>query len=216
MSTEAAGAPAADRSITFSAPDTPLSLAGPVLIRVRYANRTGRTMEFREPAKTWEVKLSIRKGPEGIDVPFGQIKRMVSTGKVRRVIEKAETITLQPGASFEFQYDAGARWPERFFLGRQTLQVKDLMQEPEIESNAVVIRVEYTAASFPLLLAIVESPDRTDEAKGIAAGWIKRLYPGFENTPDSVERAGAWWQLNQGSPAIQSILDKLNRGADSQ
>jgi hypothetical protein len=149
-------------------------------------------------------------------VPFGQIKRTNHEGISRRVIQPADIIALPPGATFEFEYDAGTRWPERFFLGRQTLRIKDLTQEPEIESNAVTIRMEYTAASFPLLLAIVESPDRSDEAKSIAAGWIRRLYPGFENSPDSIERTKAWWEQNQRSPAIQAILDKLNHGADPE
>jgi len=213
MSNPSEAAEAAKRTVALSAADKVYSLGGSIPLQIRYTNRSAGPVTFEEPAKTWEVQLGIHQGEVGMDLPFGKIIRTAERGKVRWSKEDAETIRLAAGASFEFSADAGARWPERFFLGKQSLQVKDLTEQPALQSNVVEIRVEYTAETFPALLAILESPDHSEETKAFASRWVKRLYPTFDSTADSRERAAAWWEQNRESPQIRSILENINRSA---
>lgn len=212
MSNPAADA-APNRAIQLAAPVKVYSLAGPIPIRVRYVNQSTAPIQFKEPARVWEVQLGIHQQDngqvQGTDLPFGKITRVPIEGGVRRVLEPANIIHLPPGGKYDFEADAGKRWPERFFVGRQTLQVKDLNDTPPLLSNPIEIQVAYTAETFPHLLDILRSPDASEETKAWATNWIKRVYPKLE----TIDGAAAWWTQNHNSPQVRATLDQINHAA---
>ncbi len=209
-------AAAPNRAILLAAPVKVYSLAGPIPLAIRYSNASTNPIQFNDPARTWEVQLAIANSAGPIDLPFGKIIRTAYEGRVRWSVEDAETIRLAPGAKHDFTVDAGARWPERFLPGRNTLQVKDLNDDPPVLSNPIEIQIEYTPESFQLLRNLAKSPDASDETKSFAVAWVRRLYPKFENTPAGHENAAAWWFTNRSSPAVRDALAAINKPAGAR
>ena len=206
MSDGVQGAAATKKSIELAAPKRVFSLGGSIPIGVRYTNRSNGTLELRDPQKTWEVQLVIGAAT----VSFGKIIRYPREGRVRWSIESAETFSLAPGEQHSFQYDAGKRWPERFVPGSNSLQVKDVTDDADtVLSNAIDIRVEFTAETIPALLTILEAEDSTPEAKVFAEAWVRRLHPGY-TTP---AEARTWWTQNGATPAVAAAIVKINQDA---
>ena len=103
--------------IELAAPKRVFSLGESIPIGVRYTNRSGGEMQFRDPKKTWEVQLTIGT----LDVAFGRILRYQEGSLVEWSAEDAEKIVLAAGGKHSFEYDAGKRWPERFVPGLNRL-----------------------------------------------------------------------------------------------
>ncbi len=189
--------------IELAAPKRVFSLGGPIPIGIRYTNRSGGEIRFRDPKKTWEVQLAIG----AVDVAFGKILRYQSGSLVDWSVEEAEMIVLAAGGKHSFEYDAGKRWPEHFAPGANRIQVKDLTDDNEtVLSNPVEVRVEYSAATFLALLAILEDEAATVDGKVFAEKWVKRVYPGFT----TVAGARAWWEKNGAGPEVKAVLAKIN------
>ncbi len=189
--------------IELAAPKRSFSLGESIPIGVRYTNLLSVPMEFRDPKKTWEVQLTVGGG----DVPFGKILRHHDGVLLSWSVEDADKIVLAPGGKHSFEYDAGKRWPEHFAPGLNRIQVKDLTDDNEtVLSNPVEIRVEYSAATFLALLAILEDEAATVDGKVFAEKWVKRVYPGFT----TVAGARAWWEKNGAGPEVKAVLAKIN------
>ncbi len=209
MSDGVQGAAATKKTIELAAPKRVFSLGGSIPIGVRYTNRSTAVLELRDPQKTWEVQLITA----GMTVSFGKINRYAGEGRVRWSIEPAETFSLAPGAQHSFQYDAGKRWPERFVPGVNPLQVKDVTDDSDtVLSNAIEVRVEFTAETIPALLTILEAEDSTPEAKEFAERWVRRLHPEFT----SPARARSWWEKAGATPAVAAAIAKVNQDAAKQ
>lgn len=201
------------------------SLGGSIPIIVRYLNRTTSILSFREPAKTWEVKLMVgRRKKEAREVPFGRIFLYKSGDLERRTIEDAETIALKPSDVYEFHYDVGNRWPELFVPGVNVVRIKDLSDDTEtISSNELEVRVVYDRSTFPMLLTIASDDRSTVESRRFASYWIGRIFPGFAITTEEptdtqlkenrrrIAEARAWWDAHSGDPDTLKRIENVNR-----
>lgn len=199
-------------------------LGGPIPIIVRYINHTTGTVSFRDPTKTWEVKLMVgrRKGDPKV-VPFGQIFFSKKGDLERRTIKKAAIISLEPNDVYEFKYDVGHRWPELFVPGVNVIRIKDLSDDAETAlSNEFEVRIVYDRSTFPMLLTIAANKESTADSLRFANDWIGLVYPGFsiatenltdiqrdENRRRTVE-AGAWWDAHKTDPETLKRIEDLN------
>lgn len=221
--TEDAGS-SAKKAILLAAEQQLRSLGGPVPIMVRYVNRTKGSLSFREPAKTWEVHLLVgRPAEDPKEVPFGRIFSYRKGDLARWTIEDAETITLAPGATYDFKYDLGKRWPELFAPGVNLVRIKDRSDDSEtVFSNTLEIRVACDRSTFPYLLAIASDEQSSVDSCRFAAEWIRRLYPGFQlatgEITDSdrtanrkhIGEAQSWWDAHASDAAVLQQIEKLN------
>jgi len=195
------------RTIDLAAPARTFVLGASIPVGVRYTNRSPHEIRFRDPRKTWEVQLSAGT----TDLPFGKIIRSVDKGVMSWSIEEAEMIALAPNAEFTFQYDAGKRWPEAFKPGRLQLQIKDMTDDAvTLVSKKIEIQVAFTADSVPALLAILEDPESTQEAKDFAESWIKRIHPEHANAAGT----RAWWTKNASSAPVAETITRMNQDVE--
>jgi len=131
--------------------------------------------------------------------------------------ERAEIITLSPGARYEFAYDPGQRWPEHFVPGTNLLRIKDLTDADKPNfSNVVEVRVAYDKSTFPRLLEILRDEKATIDSKQFADRWIKRLHPGFDAALGGVFEAQTWWTKHENDPQTIKQMEELNRGTVAQ
>jgi hypothetical protein len=219
--------PPAKKKIVLSAEKGVRSLGGQIPIVVRYVNRTGGPLEFREPAKTWEVQLTVcPPGGKPTEVPFGRIFFYRRGHMERRTIEKAETITLKPGGVHQFACDVGRRWPELFAPGVNRLRIKDLTDDAQtLLSNEIEVRVAYDRATFPARLAIAAEEKSSVDSLRFASDWIARLRPGFQlATPSAgvteaqreenhrrIAATRTWWNADGNHPETLKRIKSLNR-----
>ena len=191
------------------------SLGGTVPIIVRYSNVGKVPISFDEPAKTWEVHLLIgrpKENPE--ELALGRIFYHKSGEKEYQTAERAETITLAPGAHYEFAYDPGQKWPEYFVPGTSLLRIKDLTDADKPNfSNIVEVRVAYDKSTFPRLIEILKDEKSTADSKQFAERWIKRLHPGFDAARGGVLEAQTWWTKHENDPQTIKQVEELNRAA---
>jgi hypothetical protein len=208
----------ANVKIELSTPPTVRSLSGPIPIAAKYSN-VGRTpILFKEPAKAWEVHLLIgRAKEEPEEVALGRIFYQKEGGMEYQTAERAEIITLSPGARYEFAYDPGQRWPEHFVPGTNLLRIKDLTDADKPNfSNVVEVRVAYDKSTFPRLLEILRDEKATIDSKQFADRWIKRLHPGFDAALGGVFEAQTWWTKHENDPQTIKQMEELNRGTVAQ
>lgn len=216
------------RQITISVPDRAYEVAGSVPLTVTYTNSGATPVTFREPAKTWEVRLTVTpRGGQRAVVPFGRIfSYTTDTGITRRTIEDAEDIELAPGGKYTFEYDVGARWPELFPPGVHTVTVEDVTDDDQtVESNPVTVRVLLTEGSIASLLAIAASAEATGDSRLFAARWIREFVADFKLSvvdPTEEQRAAnarmidtarAWWAAHRSDAATAAKMKQLNDAA---
>lgn len=219
---------ATKRSIQLSAQPDSYPLGGMIPIHVRYQNRSQTTISFREPQKTWSVQMAVgRPNAAPVEVAFGRIGGGTKGGVTRWTVERAETITLGPGATYEFDYDAGQRWPDQFAPGFHVLQIKDMSDDSEtVLSNQVDIRVVYDQSTFPALLALASADKATLDVRAFAAKWIAALFPDFHLSPapdpahaaaekEQFAKARAWWSAHGNEPGVGRQISRLNSDAAS-
>jgi hypothetical protein len=204
----------AGTAIALSSQQAVRSLGGTIPVVVRYSNVGRAPISFEEPAKTWEVHLLIGRAKETEEVALGRIFYHKSGEKEYQTAERAETITLSPGAHYEFTYDPGQRWPEHFAPGTNLLRIKDLTDADKPNfSNVVEIRVAYDKSTFPRLLAILKDEKSTIDSKQFAERWIKRLHSGFDAARGGAFEAQTWWTKHENDPQTIKQMEELNRGA---
>ena len=220
MSDKALAAPPAEqRAIHLAAEPKAYPMGGSIPIRVRYQNKGQSSTSFREPKRTWEVKLAIRSNGEApVAVPFGRILQKTVNGMFKWSVEDAEQVTLKPGESHEFEEDAGKRWPEQFPLGFHDLQVVDVTNDAApLKSNVAEIRIVYDTTTFPDLLALGSEKDARPDVVAFAAKWIATLYPEFRVTPlpgpAEFAEAKAWWAAHGMDQGIQRRIVRINAEA---
>lgn len=199
------------------------SLGGSVVLTVRYVNHGKASVSFREPAKTWEVQLQVRRPSDDttLRVAFGQIFHTDHGGIQRQVIEDAETITLGPGEEHTFDSDVGLRWPELFAPGQTLLRVTDLTHDDGPLSNEVRVNMAWDDATFPRLVTLAGDGQAPLASRRFAQQWIQRVHPSFHRTPEqdegeppltaqAVAATLAWWQEHRGDPDVIARIDRLN------
>jgi hypothetical protein len=222
MSNEALAAPTAEqRAVYLSAEPKAYPMGGSIPIRVRYQNRGQSSTSFREPKRSWEVKLAIHSHAAAeVSVAFGRILQNTVNGMFKWSVEDAEQVTLMPGESHEFQEDAGKRWPEQFSLGFHNLQVIDVTNDAApLKSNVVEVRIVYDSTTFPDLLVLGSAKDARPDVVAFAAKWIAALHPEFRVTPPpgaaDFTAATSWWAAHGMEPGIQRRIVRLNAEAVS-
>jgi hypothetical protein len=205
----------ANVKIELSSQATVRSLGGPIPIAAKYSNIGRVPILFKEPAKSWGVHLLIgRAKEEPEEVAFGRIFYHKEDDMEYQTAERAETITLAPGAHYEFTYDPGQRWPEYFVPGTSLLRIKDLTDADNPNfSNIVEVRVAYDKSTFPRLLEILRDEKATIDSKQFAERWIKRLHPGFDAARGGVLEAQTWWTKHENDPQTIKQMEELNRAA---
>ena len=199
------------------------SLGGPVLLVVRYYNRTEHELIFREPSKTWEVFLSVTTNGKETKYPFGRISSSEVACIRRKILEVFNDVTVQAHQSYEFEYNVGQRWPELFLPGTTRICVKDYTDDSEtIESNKIEIGVVFDKISFTHLLSILEDDKATNESRIFACTWIAKLYKDFifnVNTNSEAEKnenqknitkAKSWWDNHKTDSRVGKVIDNLN------
>lgn len=205
-------------------------LAGPVPLVFRATNTTAAPRALPDPAHTWETQLEFTDATGTVAVPLGTIRATHAAGRTRTIVEDAAVLTLAPGATHEFVIDAGARWPERFRPGTTVLRLKDLHSDPPTLSPPISIRVTFTDASFPHLLALAGADSVVDsgvdsgvdgvvdggvEQVAFAVASIRRFLPTFENTPAGRAHAAAWWATNKDKAAVRALVREINASPPS-
>lgn len=110
-----------------------------------------------------------------------------------------------------FQVDAGKRWPEAFEPGRLQLRIKDMTDDAvTLLAKEIEIQVALTADSAPALLAILENPESTQEARDFEQSWLKRIHPEHANAAGT----RAWWTKNVSSAQLAETMAKINQDAE--
>ena len=200
-------------TIELSSEQTVRSLGGTIPLVVKYSNVSREPISFEEPAKTWEVHLLIgqpKETPE--EVALGRIFYHKRGDLEYQTAEKAETITLSPGAHYEFACDPGQRWPELFVPGTNLLRIKDLTDaDKPVFSNVVEVRVAYDKSTFLKLVEILKDEKATVDSRQFAERWIKRLYPGFDLARGGAFEARTWWTKHENDPQTTKQMEELNR-----
>ena len=219
--------PARDKEIRLSLPRPRAVLGEPLVVEVAYVNRSNAPMSFRDPARTWEVMLSITDSRgEAQRAPFGRIFRQAAGGVSRNVVEDASEIELEPGSEHKFTVDAWNRWPALFHPGRFQLQVIDRSSDVQtFLSNTVELAIAVARESVPLLLKLAADEKAPAEARQAAVEGLARLRPALriqtdDPTPAQVRKNAAalrefetWWAENKDSEAVAETMARIN-GAD--
>jgi len=212
------------KQISLSISDTNYAIGGSIPISVTYTNQGNNPISFRDPEKTWEVKLKvINHDAEENQVPFGRIFFYQGNGFERTTIEDADDIPLNPKQSHTFKIDAGNRWTELFSPGLSTLQVIDQSDDNEIiASNTVKLHIVFSDNSFINLLSIIANKNHSEDSRIFALDWIKKIHTGFIfyiHEPTNVEEltnhkmiqdAQNWWQINQRTPDVLEKIAEIN------
>lgn len=191
-------------------------------LEVIYANQGSQPLSFRDPARTWEVMLSVvEPGGETKQMSFGRMFH-TQVGELSRVtIEDAEQIALAPGGAHRFTEDLWARWPELWQPGRAMLQVIDQSDDAEtLRSNALALDVTFSAASVPIMLALARSSTADERARRVAADWLGRLHPFGPATDAPVDSQIAdaraldmwehWWTQMRYKPEVAAAFASIN------
>jgi hypothetical protein len=213
------------KEIRVSLEQPKVVLGGPIALDAAYVNRSSQKLTFRDPAKTWEVMLSI-KLPDGSDqrAHFGRIIRSNAGAVSRQIVEDAEDVELAPGATHQFTEDLWQRWPALIRPGRSVLRVVDRTSDREtITSNAIELFVAFTEESVPRLVRVARDEKGPTETRQVAIEWLARLRPGFSlaldhPTPEQVranqatlDDFSAWWDANKTSKRSADAIAQINR-----
>jgi hypothetical protein len=200
-------------AIQLSAKSEIYSLGGEIPVTVHYTNRGGGGITFREPAKTKAVHLLVAHlKQEPIEVSLGRVFFYKSGDLERWTAEEAEKISLAPGATYEFSYDPGERWPELFVPGVNLMRIKDLTRDTEaVLSNTLEVKVVYDGTTFPRLLGILSDEKSTVDSRQFAKEWIKRVHPGFDMDRGGVGEGRIWWTKHKKDPQTIKRIEELNR-----
>lgn len=203
---------------------------GSIPIIVTYTNQGSEPISFRDPEKTWEVKLKVINQNAGEkQVPFGRIFFYQGNGFQRTTIEDAKEISLNPGQSHTFNPDIGKRWVELFPPGQLTVRIVDKSDDSEtVTSNSIELPIVFTPNSFVSLLNIVPDNDYSLDSRMFAVHWVGQLYPGFRvylQEPTEAQEAANrrmvqdarnWWATNQQNPEVLKKIAEINMTAQSR
>ena len=185
-------------------------LGDPLSLIVKYFNASDGPISFREPAKTWEVRLAVRRRPaqagakpgeeangETEDDPqqpaFGRIILEEIPGEGSSYsVEPADVIELDPGQEYSFKEDIGRRWLDLFPPGIHEVKVIDESVDDErVESNQIDVAVTFAPDSFSRLLGVAASAEAPLDARAFAREWIRRFRPDFDLTLEDPSEAAA-------------------------
>ena len=211
--------------VTF--PNSKMSLGGPMPLEIQVKNLQAKTLVFKEPQRVWEFQMAFQnRSNENIQLPFGRLTHSSEGKDVHRVIvEEAKDIQLSSEEKHSFDFDAGLRWPERFVLGRQTLQVVSLQFDGfEISSNKFEIFCVYDQGTFPRLVSLASKSDATLDERTFAFKGMAMLDARFtldlpkDGSRARMERellkqAEAWWKAEREAPGVIANIEKLNKAA---
>jgi hypothetical protein len=225
--TPTGGAMNPQREIRLTMRQTRFAVGEAIPITVTYVNRGAQPLTFRDPAKTWEVGLSVTASDGGVQrVQFGRLFRQNFGQMSRMTLESADEITLEPEKEYAFECDAGERWPWLFPAGFYRLQVNDRTNDDfTLFSNEIDIAVVLTVKSVGRLLDLVADEKAELASRQYAADWIQRIYPPFlmhltEPTPaqkltnqEMLDVAGAWWRAHRGTTEVKEKIDAINKTA---
>jgi len=215
------------REIRLTMPTTRFAVAASIPITVTYLNQSTERLTFRDPAKTWEVGLSVTARDGTVSrVQFGRIFRQDRGEMSRMVLEDADEIRLEPGKEYAFDCDIGQRWPELFPAGFYRLQVNDRTDdEHTLLTNEIDIAVVFAAQSVDRLLEIVVDEAAPLASRQYAAEWIGRIYAPFSVhlfQPTEAQKLAdqemmavttAWWRAHRGTTEMKEKIDAINAAA---
>jgi hypothetical protein len=224
MTTPATAVP--PREIQIAAPPKTM-LGAALVVEVVYRNAGPDPVQFREPAKTWEVMLAANHGDAPPELrPLGRILHRESGGVSRQVLEPAQVVRLDPGGEHRFSFDVWERWPELIEPGKLRLRIVDQTKDSATAvSNRVEVRVLFAESSVPALLDLVRSDSSSPEAREFAARLLRQLRPDFEVVPEAstdadhaANRSAAaafesWWSAHKADRTTKEIIARINGSA---
>jgi len=207
----------------ITAPAT-ATLGAALVIEVVYANRGTAPIEFREPAKTWEVMLiTIHDGGPAERLPLGRFVVRESDGITDQVREPADTVSLAPGGEHRFSIDVWGRWPEQVEPGRLRLRIVDQTDDARtLVSNVVDVLVRFEETSVPALVELLRQEGADYEARALAVRLLGELKPGFQarlevatDADRAANRASAaafesWWAAHRSDKKVREAIARIN------
>ena len=200
-------------------------VGGSIPVKIIYKNNSRQTIAFKEPEKTWEVKLVVINGKaEANEVPFGKIfYREISEDFSRTTIEEAEMISLGTGMQYMFECDISERWPELFVPGENIVYIADKTDDTQTyKSNSATIKVVFSAESVENLLRIVENGQSSYDARLFGMNYLRKFYPDMnlilEPATDRekaknhimINKFKSWWEYNKNTEGVNSIIRHIN------
>ncbi len=200
------------KTIHIALSDQPgrFELGDALSLNIEYFNASDGPISFREPAKTWEVRLRVRRRParagaepseeangeiedDPQEVSFGRIiYEDIPGGPSSYSAEPADVIELDPGRKYSFQYDIGRRWLDLFPPGIHEVKIIDESVDDErVESNQISVAVTFTPDSFSRQLGVAASTEFPLDARAFARDWIRRFRPEFDLALEDPSEAAA-------------------------
>jgi len=218
------------KQITISTSRSQYEVGGSIPLNISYLNPGEGKLTFRDPARTWEVKLAVWCQSTGeMQVPFGRKFFYQGENYQRISIEDADEISLNPGQRHTFEPDIGKRWVGLFPPGQLTVRIVDESDDSEtVTSNSIELHIIFTPNSFVSLLNIVPDNDYSLDSRMFATHWVGQLYPGFRvylQEPTEAQEAGNrrmvqdarnWWATNQQNPEVLKKIAEINMAAESR
>ena len=215
------------KQILIVTPTERFEVGESIPLTVKYINRTQAPMTFRDPAKTWEVKLAVSDASDvKTEVPFGRKIYYKGENYERISIEDAEDVSLEPDESYAFDCDIGLRWPALFEPGRRTIRVVDYYDDAEtVSSDNIFLLMVFSVESIDRLLNMAGNEESSVDARMFAARWIGEFYPEFriavENPTEdqeienrqAIEAAREWWRTNRDTPETVAKIKEINKSA---
>ncbi len=220
-----------DKEIKFTIPDTCYVIGDSIPLTITYINNSSGVIVFKQPEKVTEVGVSVtpkNKQPQG--ARFGRvIEKVVDEITTRRVVEKAEKITLKPGATYEFKEDIAARFPDILPPGNLIVQVFDkTSNEFTILSNSIDVTINFTIESIPKLMNIISGSGNESFRRRWAVDWLRKFKADFQpkipldddtaevkaemesQVARELEKFRDWWATAQYSEQIKLQVKKMN------
>ena len=208
------------RSIELHFSKQMVSLGEELKFMVTYHNHSDKTIEFKDPGKTWEVVLEFKNlNNNGMQrIPFGRILTDTSPdGLTSQSAEPADIIVLKPKQKYCFIPETFTRHADLFEPGKYQMRVIDRSNDLEtLESNTIEIVVEVNRLSFENLVALYSDTEHTDHTKEFAWHWIKELNPEFKDSSLNISDSSILskfllkWQDAKNSPEITERIKLIH------
>lgn len=205
-------------------------------LTVTMTNRGERPVTVPRPEKSTRLYLVVSAdGADEAKRTFGQIVAFTNDEMESWGPEPNDEVELPPGGAHAFTADVAARWPFMFPPGSLSLSVLSNDVSPEVRSNVVRVRVEFTQDSFDKLLQWVDMPvperdpnvSKSDDGvpvgtRAFAARWLRRFMPGFRwfESPETQEQrqqnaqalsdAQQWLEKNRNGWEVRDEMRRLN------
>ncbi|MFW6254705.1 MAG: hypothetical protein ACOC41_07235 [Chitinivibrionales bacterium] len=205
------------------------SLGQPIELVVTYKNGGNSPVTLGDPAKTWEVMLTVNDLSDSLEhrLPFGKIFTETDEfGITSEFREPADDVIIEADEEYSFIPSTYAQHMNIFAPGLYILTVTDRTDDTVTKvSNDVNITIKAEQSSFHLLLSICTDEKQSIDNREFAVFWLRQYFPEFSYTvanPTSeqialnqkaITGAKEWWDENRDSKEIEKRILFINTTA---